>query len=153
MEDRIKQIFSKNLVTVNEDSAVYEADSKMKMHEIRHLPVTDKEGYLVGIFSRTDYKALLHVGVNLQSIKVKELMTFPVTTFSINAPVRSVAQTFVTKKISSGLIMGDGEIVGIVTADDLLRLLAEKEDAEYELNKIDLAELASEGWVSATSLR
>lgn len=151
MEDKVRAIFSKKLVTITEDATVFEADAKLKNYRIRHLPVLDKDGYLVGIFSYTDYKALAHVGVNLQSIKVKELMTFPVKTFSSNAPVRSVAQTFVSQKINSGLVMEDGEIVGIITSEDLLRLLAEKEESELE--NIDLAELASEGWISATSLR
>jgi len=153
MEAKVRTIFSKNLVTTAENDSVYEADVKLKKYGIRHLPVTDAEGYLVGIFSVTDYNAIAHVGIDLKSIKVKELMTSPVKTFSSNAPVRSVAQTFVNKKINSGLVMEDGEIVGIVTTEDLLRLLAEKEVLEAELDKIDLGELAGEGWISATSLR
>lgn len=153
MEDKVKTLFSKQLVTVTENASVYDADEKLRKHAIRHLPVTDDEGYLVGIISKTDYKALSHLDVDLKSIKVKELMSFPVKTFSSNAPVRSVAQTFVNKKINSGLIMEDGEIVGIITSEDLLRLLAEKEDLEAEFDKIDLGALASEGWVSSTSLR
>jgi CBS domain-containing protein len=99
MEDKVKQIFSKNVVTISENSTISEADAMMKKHEFRHLPVTNAEGYLSGIISRTDYMALVHLDMNLQNIKVKKLMSHPVKTFSINAPVRLVAQTFVNKKI------------------------------------------------------
>jgi CBS domain-containing protein len=153
MENKIKQIFSKNLVTVCESDSVADAEALMRRLSIRHLPVTDKEGYLVGLLSKSDYLAMLHLSIDLSSFKVKELMSHPVKTFSINAPVRSVAQTFVAQKINSALVMDKGEISGIVTSEDLLRLLAEKEETELDLDAIDLGALASDGWISATALR
>lgn len=153
MENKLEKIFSKNLITISEDNNVQEADHLMKNRQIRHLPVIDRDGFLVGILSKSDFMALIHVGIDLRTVKVSDLMSSPVKTFSLNAPVKSVAQLFVAQKINSGLVMDNNEIVGIVTSQDLLRLLAETNELEEEIDKMDIGALASEGWISATSLR
>ena len=135
MEIKLNKIFSRNLVTILETDTIEHADQLMRRRQIRHLPVLDEKGFLVGIFSKTDYLALIHLEIDLKKIEVRELMSSPVKTFSVNAPVRAVAQLFVTQKISSGLIMDNNEIVGIVTSHDLLRLLAESDDLEDEIEK------------------
>ncbi|MCC2679409.1 MAG: hypothetical protein K0R29_1985 [Pseudobdellovibrio sp.] len=153
MENKLKKIFSKNLITISSEDTIHDADHIMKSRQIRHLPVIDRDGFLVGMLSKSDYMALLHLKIDLYSIKVGELMSSPVKTFSANAPVKAVAQLFVSEKINSGLVMDNNEIVGIVTSQDLLRLLAETNDLEDEIDKMDMGALASEGWISATSLR
>lgn len=153
MENKLKKIFSRNLITISNEDSIFDADHIMQTRQIRHLPVVDREGFLVGIISKSDYMALLHLSIDLRTIKVGELMSSPVKTFSVNAPVKSVAQLFVSQKINSGLVMDNNEIVGIVTSQDLLQLLAESNEPEDEIDKMDMGALASEGWISATSLR
>ena len=153
MDNKIRGIFSKNLETVKDSASVADANKIMENRNFRHLPVVDAEGYLVGIISKNDFRALLHMEGDLNRVKVQELMSFPVKTFSVNAQVRSVAQTFIAQKINSGLIMNDYEIIGIVTSEDLLRLLAESHDLDDEMEKMDLKALSQDGWISATSLR
>lgn len=152
MENRIKKIFSDKLVTIKEDDTLLAADTLMENHRIRHLPVTDKDDFLVGILSRTDYLGLKKAGIVLQDFKVMDLMTAPVKVFASNAKVKAVAQLFVVKKISCGLVVEENEIIGIITAEDLIRLIAEREEISDEAERMDLAELADEGWISSTSL-
>ena len=47
----IEKIMTKNPFTVNEDSTFEEAKSIIKSAKIRHLPVIDKNGKLVGLIS------------------------------------------------------------------------------------------------------
>jgi CBS domain-containing protein len=153
MENKLDKIFSRNLITISDTDTIYEADQIMTKRQIRHLPVLDKNGYLVGLLSKSDFIALSHLEMDLKSISVRELMSSPVKTFSAKAQVRAVAQLFVAQKINSGLVMDNNEIVGIVTSEDLLRLLAENNELENEIERMDLGALASEGWISSTSLR
>ena len=151
METRIKGIFSRNLVTIKEADNIMNADFLMNQYGIRHLPVLDKEDYLVGILSTTDYMALKRLSIDLQEYRVKDLMSAPVKTFASNTRVKSVAQLFITKKINSGLVMEGDEIAGIVTSEDLLMLLAQHKDG-VDLENLDMEALAGEGWISATQL-
>jgi CBS domain-containing protein len=47
----MEKIMTKNPFTINEDSNFEEAKNMIKDHQIRHLPVTSKEGKLVGMIS------------------------------------------------------------------------------------------------------
>ena len=54
-------------------------------------------------------------------------MSWPVETVEMNAPVRQLAEGMIDEKISAFLVTksgSDAEVVGIVTSEDLLRLLA-----------------------------
>lgn len=47
----LEKAMTKNPFTVNQDSTFEEAKSIIKLHKIRHLPVTSTEGKLVGLIS------------------------------------------------------------------------------------------------------
>jgi CBS domain-containing protein len=47
----MEKIMTKNPFTINEDSTFEEAKNMIKDHQIRHLPVTNKEGKIVGMIS------------------------------------------------------------------------------------------------------
>jgi len=47
----LKDVMTTNLKTVEEGSTFAEAKNIMKSHNIRHLPVTDKQGHLIGLLS------------------------------------------------------------------------------------------------------
>ena len=47
----LKQVMSKNVVTISENSSFAEAKRSITSQNIRHLPVVDKKGYLVGILT------------------------------------------------------------------------------------------------------
>jgi predicted transcriptional regulator len=152
METQIKNILSKDLITVQETDSLQQAEDLMNNYNVRHLPVVDASRTLTGLLSRQDFSALRYVDSRLQQFKVKNFMSSPVISVGLNSKVKAVAQLFVAKKISSALIINNGEVAGIVTSEDLIKILAEAEDLSAEAEQMDLSELASEGWISSTTL-
>lgn len=153
METQIKNILTKKLITIAEDSNLSDADDLMNNYNIRHLPVVDSTDTLVGILSRSDYIALKYVDSRLAKFTVKNFMSTPVVVVSINSKIREVAQLFVNKKISSVIAIENGEAVGIVTSEDLIKLLAKNKEFASEVERLDLAALADEGWISMTAVQ
>jgi len=51
LDATMEKIMTKNPFTINEDSTFLEAKGIIKLHKIRHLPVTTSEGKLVGLIS------------------------------------------------------------------------------------------------------
>lgn len=47
----LESIMTKDVITVNENVSLDEARAMIKTHRIRHLPVTDENGIVVGLFS------------------------------------------------------------------------------------------------------
>jgi CBS domain-containing protein len=128
MEPLLRRYSSQNLITVNQNDSLLKAYKKMQEMKIRHLPVVDDEGTIVGILSDRDLsRATLRQG-NVESLdagaQVKEWMSWPVEVASSESSLQAVAQRMMDQKISSLLIEGrQGQVVGIITTEDMLRAL------------------------------
>ncbi|MEA3487924.1 MAG: CBS domain-containing protein [Euryarchaeota archaeon] len=53
-EGYVKDVMSKNTVTVSPDDSISDAARLMRKHDFNRLPVVDSEGKLVGIIARGD---------------------------------------------------------------------------------------------------
>lgn len=126
---------SKNVVTLTEDTSMIKAARVMKEHQVRRLPVVDKEGRLSGIVSERDIKSaspsqatsldvyeLTHL---LSEIKVKDIMTAKPLRIRPTDTVERAAQILRDNKVG-GLPVVDAkeQVVGIITDTDIFRLYA-----------------------------
>lgn len=51
IDEPIEKVMTRHVYTVSEDTPFIEAKKIMKLHKIRHIPVTDSDGKLVGLLS------------------------------------------------------------------------------------------------------
>lgn len=149
---QVKNLYTKNLITINQNADLNSAEDMMNNYNIRHLPVIDDDFNLVGMISKTDFVALKYVDSRLKTYTVKMFMSTPVKVVHKTATVKKVAQLFIEKKINSVLVADENEVLGILTSEDLIRLLAEDNDYLNEADQLDLAALADEGWISTTTV-
>lgn len=143
MKTTVTNAMSKDLVTIRNDESMDQAFRKMKGWGIRHLPVSDQNGRIVGILSDRDVQRAMRSQVTVDErvlaeqvefpdgALARDYMSWPVLTVDVASDVRSAAGTMIRKKVSSVLIVDQQRPVGIVTAEDLLRVLIEVlDDAE-----------------------
>lgn len=118
---------STNLVTIDMDDSMERAFMLMEDRRIRHLPVVDEEGLVVGILSDRDVNRSRNprrTGGFLGDLRVSEFMTTPAITVDENTSLADVAEGMIDEKVSSFLVTRDGaEVVGIITSEDLMRIL------------------------------
>ena len=129
---RIRDVMTRNPVTVASDTPVVEARRIMKERGFRRLPVVDGE-QLVGIVTLKDLEEaappptssvnLFELHYFLASMKVKEVMNRNPATLTPDAPFEEALKLGQEKKISSFLVVEDGKLVGITTESDIVRLL------------------------------
>lgn len=153
MQIPIDRLCSKKLITINESDSLAEADFLMEKHNIRHLPVTNRDGILVGLLSKADFIALKNVTATLAELEVKKYMSSPVKVMASTSKVKDAAAIMIRYKISSLLISKDNDVIGILTSEDLLRLIAENSSFFEEHELIDLDALAEGGWISMVTER
>lgn len=113
---RVSDIMSTALVTVRAGDTLTSASAEMQVGVIRHLPVVEDHGRLVGVVSDRD---LLHAR---GSKRISEVMTRDVVTVRSDAPAVEAASIMLDNKISSVLVVDDGTLVGVVTQTDYLDL-------------------------------
>lgn len=117
---------SPNLVTISAYRPVSEAKDLMEEKGIRHLPVVDSEGFVIGILSDRDVnRAMNPVRPGFMGgMVVSDFMSWPAITVDENMPLAEVAEGMLDEKVSSFLVTRESrEVVGIITSDDLLKVL------------------------------
>jgi CBS domain-containing protein len=135
---------SQNLIVVNWMERLENAYARMLTIGVRHLPVVDDGGVIVGIMSDKDFFRAMQIdqpsfvsGKVAQpsfdpTSMVRDFMSWPVESIDEEGSVAEAAKKMVDKKISALLVSRDSEVLGIVTSEDLLRILAS--EAEKSLS-------------------
>lgn len=127
----------RSLVIIGPDATVDEARRAMAAHSIRHLPVLDDAGALVGLISQTD----VLVAGNNGAQPVREIMVRDVDTVDERSNVRHVALMMFKRKRSCLPVSRDGLLQGIVTDSDFLgvaiTLMEQLEAAEPDLEDVE----------------
>jgi CBS domain-containing protein len=119
-ELRVRDLMSTALTTVNASAPVSGAHAEMAVGIIRHLPVVDDRGQLVGVLSDRD---VLRVRASKKAVRVADVMTRDVITTRPDADAYVAADLMLDHKISSLPVVDDtGALVGVVTQTDYLEL-------------------------------
>ena len=101
---------------------------------IRHVPIVDAEGHLLGLVTHRDLLSKAFGGGQdlprsirqpyLRSIPVAEVMTRRLTTAPPEAVLSDAAGTMVDRRCGCLPIVEGGRLVGILTATDFVRYVA-----------------------------
>lgn len=118
----VKDVMSRVLITATAEQTVDEADYEMMVAEIRHIPVVNASGQLVGIVSNRDIaRAFSKLGRS--SVRIGSIMTEEVTTAGEAMLIADAIELMLERKIGCLPVLGDGgQLVGIVTETDCLRV-------------------------------
>jgi acetoin utilization protein AcuB len=129
---RIRDVMTKNPITVDSETLVLDAQKIMKENSIRRLPVVDK-GNLVGIVTQHDLLqaspspatslSIHELNYLLARMKVKEIMKKNPMTLTPDTPFEEALKMGQDKKIGSFPVVENGKLVGIATESDIVRFL------------------------------
>lgn len=121
----VGQIMSTNLLTVRPEDLVDLAASMMDWEKIRHVPVEDDEGRLVGIVS---HRALLRMVARGQGgtdqVVVKDIMRSDPVSVTPTTPTIEAMKLMRDRAVGSLPVVEDNRLVGIVTEHDLIDVSA-----------------------------
>jgi acetoin utilization protein AcuB len=116
-------------LTIGRDQKLNVAHRMMAENGIRHLPVLE-HGELVGVVSQGDLYFLETIaGVDKLADKVDDAMTNDARKFVPDTPLAQVAREMFEQKLGCAVIVERGRVVGIFTALDALRILAQQTTA------------------------
>jgi CBS domain-containing protein len=118
----VGQFMATDLFTVRPDDLVDLAASVMTWRHIRHVPVEDNEGRLVGLVSHRALLKLLSQGAlgNEVPVTVREIMTPEPLTVSSTTPTLEAMEIMRRNRVGCLPVLDDGRLVGIVTSYDFL---------------------------------
>ena len=131
---KVRDLMSHPVRTLDRNDMLSIADTVMRNERIRHLPVLDEAGALVGIVSQRDLflnalvRALGHGTLardrSFRTIVVKEVMIDDVVTTTSETPITAAAQVMVDRKIGCLPVVEGRAVVGILSESDIVSAVA-----------------------------
>lgn len=140
---RVKDVMTRDPITIDPEAPLGTAMAVMRSKELRHLPVIDEAGQLVGIIADRDLRhagfapALAeHLSLRaqrrlrglsgaLEDLRVKDMMTWGVETTHPEATIAHAAGVMLEKRLGSLPVLENRKLVGILTQRNMLRAVME----------------------------
>ena len=138
-ERLVADLMTKEVVTLDANDTLHVADDVMGLARIRHMPVVDEDGSVVGMVSQRDLfrgalaRALGYGEFAQQKLfgmlRVKDVMSTDILTTVPDASLSSAAKTMTEQKIGCLVVVEDERLVGILTEGDFVRLVLDGDGA------------------------
>jgi acetoin utilization protein AcuB len=121
------------VITIDKDASVFEAQEKMAAKGIRHLPVVDAENKLIGIVTDRDVRSAMPYELlkrkcdpakreELARLKVEAIMTPNPKTISPMYTIQDALLMIQKERVGAFPVVDDeGKLKGILSVRDLLR--------------------------------
>lgn len=132
---RVADCMTRGVATIHADALARGAAEMMRTRRIRHLPVLDREGGLVGIVTDRDLRQVLFdplmqarvgdLAEALKTVKVRDVMSWAVLTVRPDTPLRDAARLMHSKKVGALPVVARGRVVGLLSEVDVLRTFAQ----------------------------
>ena len=152
----VGQIFSENVITVEEDDNMGTVINRLREHGISRLPVVDEDGFLTGVVTVHDVVDFVVRDISkttrgdrsgeverMLDLPVYDVMSSPVETVTVDDSVQDAVETMLEDDYS-GLVVtpadDDRVVGGVLTKTDVLRALSytEEERMDVQITNIDL---------------
>jgi acetoin utilization protein AcuB len=169
----VRDRMSKHPLTIGEDQTISGAHRYMEEQSVRHLPVVNKAGAMVGLVTEDDLLkaepssatslSVWEIHSLLDRVKVKDVMVRDLVTTTEDTPIEEAAHLMLERKIGCLPVLREGKLVGIITESDMfrtfmelfaarqkgLRITMEVPDREGELAKVAQAIADQGGYIAA----
>jgi signal-transduction protein with cAMP-binding, CBS, and nucleotidyltransferase domain len=124
-EMAIKEIMTKNVVTVTEKTSADICAKQMIEHKIGSVVVLDEKGKTIGIITKENLiKHVLAVDANPKSVTAGDVMSSPLITAAPTLSIIQAMQTMFKDGIRHLVVTGsDGKVQGICTDTDIFKVV------------------------------
>ena len=131
----IAKLIERSCVTTHADCPLDDLIAILAERRIGTLVVVDRDHQVIGIVSERDIIRHLSTGGTTADTLTKNIMTSKVITVENNVTSAQLMQLMTERRIQHVPITRDGKLVGIVSIDDVVKRLLEKNEQEAELIK------------------
>jgi acetoin utilization protein AcuB len=128
---KVTQFMTPKVISAHPGDGIRKTFFKMRTENVRHMPVVDDDGKLVGIISDRDLRRpdwvdeapdLSHMYKLDDDLTVRDLMTTQVVVVHTYDTIRKATRLLVVHRFGALPVLDkEGTLVGILSAQDLLR--------------------------------
>ena len=132
---RVRDYMTRDPLTLRDDDLLRQAVEVVMVRRIRHIPVLDRDGRLVGIVTDRDVQGTLPSPLSaaapeeyealLETTSLARIMTRDVVTVAPDDLAAEAVETLLASRIDGLPVLEGGRLVGIFTVRDALRAYLE----------------------------
>jgi CBS domain-containing membrane protein len=137
VEPKVRDLMTPDPYTLQPRDTLAALYDLMDTHRVRHVPIVDRDGELVGLLTHTDL-AMTALGSFsdlplsqerdlLQRRRIREVMVTEVETVDADTSLAEAASTLFENKIGCLPVVEGNRLVGILTESDFVRRFVEEE--------------------------
>jgi CBS domain-containing protein len=154
----VREVMSRPAVTVQDGATVKAAIALLEQHEISAMPVVDSSGQLIGVVSEADViremvvpdPRVHEIPVRLTAaplhVVVADIMSTHPVTISADTDLAVATELMTSSAIKSLPVLDHGELVGVVSRADVIRVLA-RPDVRLEAEIDELFRQTGHDWL------
>ena len=131
----VKDIMTKDVITIGADRTVYDAAALMAQKSLGCLPIL-VNGYPVGIITERDIVRRIVAKRASFDTKLVEVMTKSLITVEPETSLKEAARVMSQNKIHRLPVLKNNQLVGIVVASDFVRNVGKKTTTEEILDAL-----------------
>ena len=130
---RVSEIMTKDVLLLDADDPIREAEKTFRNHFLRHAPVMS-DGELVGMLSIVDLNNRQESNEEAEgdphfiTARVEQLMTPDPVSIQSDSTIREVATLFMENEFHAIPVLEDDRIVGIISTTDIIKFFLESYD-------------------------
>jgi len=129
----VSRSMTRKVIRVDPDAGIFKAQELMAENKIRHLPVTEPNGRLIGIVTDRDIRSALPYKFfkespseeekkNVSQLKIKDIMTRDAITISPTYTIQDALLMIQNARVGAlPVVDEEGILKGIISVRDLLR--------------------------------
>ena len=134
---KIHSLMIPDPITITANASISEAIELMKINSIRHLPVVSQDRKLEGFLTLDDLKQGL-IPSMLGDLTLQDLMIQDPITVNPDDDIEFAAQLIYKNKIGGMPVVTGDQLVGIITATDILRTFIDMMGILSSTSRIDV---------------
>lgn len=133
---RVRDVMKPAVLTILVSQSCYDATVRMSRFRVHHFPVVGEDGHLAGVVTDRDLRAELFLTVArtsesspvdvegaLRQRRVQDVMSAPAVTVAPDETLAAAMKIMAERRIGSVPVVEQGQLVGILTDTDVLRVL------------------------------
>ncbi|MDY0408709.1 acetoin utilization AcuB family protein [Virgibacillus soli] len=140
----VENMMKTDVITLQPSATIAEALHLLQKHRIRHIPIVDDQGQVVGIVSDRDVRdaspSIFDKDTNQVQLnhKIESIMSHPVITVHPLDFVEEIAKIFYDEAFACVPVVKNNKLVGIITEKDLLYTLIQLTGTHVQSSHIEV---------------
>ncbi len=130
---KVEDIMTKEVITVKQETPIYEAMEVMRKNDITGMPVIDDDMNLVGVITEKDVLRLFCSDEDDKNKTVDFFMTRPAVSYRENESLQSVCDFMMVNYFRRvPVVSKKGKLVGIISRPDIIDYIIEQRQQDAQ---------------------